>query len=394
MKYLLAITLIVSLIHGVQAQKMTTNGGALDDFRKCFRDELTEAGIVGASFAFLKVGESESIEVFGLANKEKSVPIDEQTIYHWASNTKTLTGIAIMQLRDRGLLRLEDRVTKYLPELSKIRNPYGSMDDVTIRHLMNHSSGLRNPTFPWKKGLPWEPFEPKEYSQLEATLPFTELLFEPGSRFGYSNPGIVFLGRIIEKLSGEDYEVYIDKNIFRSLGMDNSYFDSTPPHLLKNRSHSYHLEKGKLRAGRFDADTGITVSNGGLNAPLPDMVKYFRFLLGDESMVSTHEAVLSRSSLMEMFEPTIKSETDANGNLGFTTHIGLTFFLDDEDGDVFIGHGGDQNGFISYTEFSLKRKTASILVFNTEIISDPPASGNSDFTSRIRREIRKLHKSF
>ena len=64
-------------------------------------------------------------------------------------------------------------------------------------------------------------------------LPFTEILFKPGSKYSYSNLGIVFLGQIIERLSGDDYEVYVDKNILKPLEMHRSYFDATPYHLLK-----------------------------------------------------------------------------------------------------------------------------------------------------------------
>ena len=82
---------------------------------------------------------------YGLADAERNRPVDEETIYHWASITKTLTGIAIMQLRDRGLLSLDDPVIKYVPELRAAHNPYGDMSEITIRQLMSHSAGFRNP---------------------------------------------------------------------------------------------------------------------------------------------------------------------------------------------------------------------------------------------------------
>lgn len=208
-----------------------------------------------------------------------------------------------------------------------MHNRFGSMDEITIRHLMTHSAGFRGSTWPWDRGQDWEPFEPTRYEQLVAMFPFTEILFKPGSRFSYSNPGIIFLGRIIEKLSGEDYEVYIDKNIFKPLEMHRSYFDTTPPHLLKHRSHSYYIEGGKRIESRFDANTGITVSNSGLNSPLPDMIKYVNFLLGTGSSSDRilYDGILKRSSLEEMRQPQLKTETDANGNRGFTTDIGLIF---------------------------------------------------------------------
>ena len=249
-------------------------------FRETFRKEAADSGIAGGSFVFLKDGKMLAEEHYGLANIEKKQQVNADTIYHWASNTKPFTGIAIMQLRDRGLLKLDDPVTKYLPELRDVHNKFGSMDEITIRHLMTHSSGFRGSTWPWDKCVAWEPFEPTEYSQLVAMFPVTEILFKPGSKFSYSNPGIIFLGRIIEKLTGDDYEVYVDKNILKPLGMHRSYFDATPYHLLKDRSHSYYMRDGKRSEGRFDVNTGITVSNSGLNSPVSDMVKYLNFLTG------------------------------------------------------------------------------------------------------------------
>ena len=172
--------------------------------------------------------------------------------------------------------------------------------------------------------------------------------------------------------------------------MYRSYFDATPYHLLKYRSHSYYIENGKRTEGHFDANTGITVSNSGLNSPLPDMIKYLNFLVGDPKKQDVYEGVLKRSSLDEMWQPQIKTEADANGNRGFTTDIGLIFFLDTTLGPRHLGHGGDQNGFISYIDFDPVRREAAILVFNTNLIlaSNPPPE--KDIVSKLRRAVRAL----
>jgi len=359
-------------------------------FIETFRRECRDAGIVGASFVFLKDSKVAASDYYGSANLEKNQPVDENTIYHWASNTKPFTGIAIMQLRDRGLLKLDDPVTKYLPELRAVHNPFGSMDEITIRHLMTHSAGFRNGTWPWHQGKDWEPFEPTEYSQLVGMLPYTEILFKPGSKFSYSNPGIIFLGKIIEKLSGDDYEVYIDKNILKPLEMYHTYFDATPYHLLKYRSASYYVENGKRTTARFDANTGITVSNSGLNSPLPDMIRYLSFLVGGPSKKDVYDGVLKRSSLEEMWQPQIKASVDANGNADFTTDIGLIFFLDQRVPTQHLGHGGDQNGFISYIDFEPKKSAASIMVFNTNVIYPDNTPAEKDVVFRLRKAERKL----
>lgn len=361
------------------------------NFGPTFEKELATAGVVGASFIFVKENKPVLEEHFGMSNAETSQAVDTNTIYHWASNTKPFTGIAIMQLRDRGSLKLDDPITKYIPELRKIHNEHGSMDDITIRHLMTHSGGFRNGTWPWRNNKPWEPFEPTEWSQLVAMFPFTEVQFKPGTKFSYSNPGIIYLGRVIETLSGESYETYIDKNILRPLGMYNSFFDKTPPHLLKHRSHSYFIREGKRTEGPFDADTGITVSNSGLNSPFADMVKYLNFLIGDPKRQAEYNIVLKRSSLEEMWQPQLKAELDSNGSRGFTTDIGLLYFIDAHEGRKFVGHGGDQNGFLSYLDVEPASRSASILVMNTDITYSPDTPPGSQIVPKLRYFVRSLY---
>ena len=285
---------------------------AYQEFRGNYLSELRRNGFVGSSFYLVRDNRVVAKELYGMADAARGVPVDEETIYHWASITKTFTGVAIMQLRDRGLLKVDDPVVKYVPEVRAAHNPFGDMGDITIRHLMSHSAGFRNPTWgSWRDGSKdWQPFEPPGWSQLAAMMPYTEVLFKPGSRYSYSNPGVIYLGRVIEALAREDYEVYIDKNIFKPLEMHRSYFDATPRHLLKNRSHSYYVSEGVRKEARFDADTGVTVSNGGLNAPLPDMVRYVNFLLGDPSKQSAYDGVLKRSSLEEMWRPQMTASGD------------------------------------------------------------------------------------
>jgi CubicO group peptidase (beta-lactamase class C family) len=339
---------------------------ALGQFRELHRAETNRAKIAGSSFYVVQGGRTVVADHLGEQDADAHVPVDADTIYHWASITKTMTGIAIMQLRDRGLLSLDDPIVRYVPELAAVHNPYGDTGAITLRQLMSHSAGFRSGTWPWRD-QDWQPFEPKGWAQLVAMLPYTRVEFKPGSRFGYSNPGIVYLGQVIERLSGEDYEVYVDKNILKPLGMHNSYFDRTPPHLLPHRSHSYYVRDGRRVAAPFDVDTGVTVSNGGLNAPMPDMAKYVAFLLGDPARRSDYDRVLKRASLEEMWMPQISAGEDfTQGRMAKTTQSGLSFFIDRSAAVRFVGHNGDQNGFRAYLSLCPDQGMGSLLAFNTE----------------------------
>lgn len=349
---------------------------ALSDFRKLHRAEVERVNIAGSSFYVVRDGRTVAADHLGQQDADARVPVDAQSIYHWASITKTMTGIAIMQLRDRGLLKLDDPILRYVPELAAVHNPFGDTGAITLRHLLSHSAGFGGPTWPWRN-QDWQPFEPKSWAQLAAMLPYTDVRFRPGSRFSYSNPGIVYLGQVIERLSGEDFEVYVDKNILKPLGMHASYFDRTPPHLLRHRSRSYYIRDGKRVAAPFDADTGVTVSNSGLNAPLPDMAKYVAFLLGDTNRQAEYDLILKRSSLAEMWRPQIAAGEDfTQGRMAETTQSGLAFFVDQPAGLRFVGHNGDQNGFRAYLSLCPDQRLGTLLAFNTETqgVQNSPAN--------------------
>lgn len=307
---------------------------------------------------FLHRGEVIGSTYSGQADLAEKQNVEAGTIFHWASITKTFTAIGIMQLRDRGLLSLSDPVTKYLPELRKIHNPYGNMDDITLQMVLSHSTGLRDPTWPWSGDKSWHPFEPTEWAQIVAMLPYTEIRFPPGTKYSYSNPALIFLGRIIEIITGDDYEVYIDKNILKPLEMYSSYFDVTPYHLLERRANNYTLVNGLPTPNGKDFDTGITTSNGGLNAPIEDMVKYLRFLTG------YHEGfeILQRSSLEELWAKQLPVG-DING---VKESVASSFFLEEINGMRLIGHTGTQKAFYSFFYIHPESATACIAITNTD----------------------------
>lgn len=360
---------------------------AWEDLSRDLRDTLEASGMVGASWAFLRNGSILAHETFGFADLETGRRVDEATIYHWGSITKTLTGISIMQLRDRGLLSLDDPIVRYVPELRAVHDPFGPVEEITLRQLLSHSAGFRGPTWPWGGGEDWHPHEPTQWGQIVAMLPYTEILFPPGSRYAYSNPGIVFLGQVIERLTGEDWEVYVEKNILRPLEMHRSYFDHTPYFLLKDRSNNYTVRNGVPEANGLDFDTGITVSNGGLNAPIPDMARYLAFLVdsGDDATRGRYPIVLPRSSLEEMWREVVPvAETGA-----LREAMGLCFFLEDYGGRRYVGHTGSQKAFLSFFYLDPVSRTAAIAAFNSDGAAGdtPRRPATREILNRLREEM-------
>jgi CubicO group peptidase (beta-lactamase class C family) len=285
-----------------------------------------------------------------------------------------------MQLRDRGLLSLDDKVTTWIPELRQMHDAFGSMDDITIRMLLSHSAGFQNPTWPYKAGKPWEPFEPTRWEQLVAMMPYQEIHFAPGSQYGYSNPAFIYLARILELVTGDPYQSYIQKNIWTPLGMTWSYFGATPFHLARHRSNNYTVRRDSsgrevVTPNGRDFDPGITIPNGGWNAPLGDVATWIAFLAGappsDTAKALCYDGILERHSLEEMWRPVVSVDD--------STDMGLSFFLQRTSGGTLVMHSGDQAGFHSQFALNPTNRTAVIFVFNTsnadENRAPPPSYG-------------------
>jgi CubicO group peptidase (beta-lactamase class C family) len=401
---LMGLPMILSMIAAPLACARAPDGANRHDSRetaqwKAFTrsfDALTdEDSIVGSGIVLVKDGRMVAHHEHGYADRDHGLDITPQTIYHYGSITKTLTAIAIMQLRDRGRLTLDDHITSYLPELRQVHDPFGSMDVITLRMLMSHSAGFQNPTWPYKQGKPWEPFEPTTWNQLVAMMPYQEVAFEPGSRYSYSNPGFIYLARVIEQLSGDPWEVYVQKNIFNPLGLTRSYFGGTPYYLAADRSHNYTRLKdasGKevVADNGTDFDPGITIPNGGWNAPLGDLVKYLAFLTnathGDPATQRLYDAVLKHSTLTEMWQPLYKTEQD--GSEVDEDSMGLSFFSVRRGHTTFVGHTGSQAGFRAFLFINPNTGAAVVAAFNTD--SDLPSNDHPSKYQRIRDEALAL----
>src|SRR3954449_12174541 len=154
---LLVVTLMTAMAWCVPSQA----GAQVEALHAKFDSALTQHGVVGGGFAFVHGATPATQYFFGEARVETHSRVDAETAYNWASITKTMTAIAILQLRDRGKLSLDDAAIRYVPELREVHDVYGSTDKITIRHLLTHSAGFRNPTWPWdcdrQKNCDWQP---------------------------------------------------------------------------------------------------------------------------------------------------------------------------------------------------------------------------------------------
>jgi len=163
---------------------------------------------------------------FGWADGPRKIKATPQSVYHWWSITKIPTAMAILQLQEQGKLHLDDAVSKYLP-FFEVKYPSDKRSTITIRHLLNHSSGI-----PDASGLTLTKWihhdgEPalNQTAFVEKVFPdYSTLKFEPGENTAYTNIGYMLLGAIIEKVSAQNYRDYIRQNILEPLEMSHTDF--------------------------------------------------------------------------------------------------------------------------------------------------------------------------
>jgi CubicO group peptidase (beta-lactamase class C family) len=213
-------------------------------------------------------------------------------------------------------------------------------------------------------------------------MPYQEVLFRPDSRFGYSNPGFIYLARIIEAISGDPWEGYIYKNLWGALGLTHSYFAGTPYWLAEARSNNYFLVRDSASGALWmqdngrDFDPGITIPNGGWNAPLGDLATWLRFLTGsagaDTALARRYDVVLRRASLEEMWRSRFPIPSEVGPD-----SVALSFFVMHRAQRRFIGHTGSQAGFRSFFYIDPETKNGVIAAFNTsnDVHPDRSAAG-------------------
>jgi CubicO group peptidase (beta-lactamase class C family) len=270
---------------------------------------------------------------YGSANLEWDVPNSPTAKFRLGSITKQFTAACILLLEERGKLKVEDPVKKYMPD------PPAAWDQVTIFHLLTHTSGI--PSF---TGFP-------DYSSTEAFATTPEKLvarfrdkpleFQPGEKWNYSNSGYVLLGYLIEKISQQSYRQFVQENIFNPLGMKDSGYDSNSEIILHRASGYAPGPKGPTNAGYIDMS--IPLSAGALYSTTEDLLRWEQGLMGGK--------VLSAGSLQKMTTP-------------FKNDYAFALAVHAANGHKVIEHGGGIEGFNTMLAYYPEDKLTVVVLAN------------------------------
>jgi CubicO group peptidase (beta-lactamase class C family) len=276
---------------------------------------------------------------FGQANMEWAIPNQTDTKFRIGSVTKQLTAALILQLVEEGKIKLEGKLSDYLPDYRK-----DTGEKITVHQLLNHTSGI--PSYTNRPDFMVE-ISRDPYSVADFVKKFTsgDTEFEPGTKFSYNNSGYFLLGAIVEKVTGKTYETVITERIFKPLGMTNSGYDNQAPLIQKRASGYQKTPEGYTNSPYLDMS--LPYAAGSLYSTVDDLFKWDQSLYEDK--------ILSAESKKKMFTPGL-----SNYGYGFGISdqpIGKT-----TEKTKIIAHSGGINGFNSLITRAIdKRQTVIIL---------------------------------
>ena len=275
--------------------------------------------VPGASVLVRKNGETVFIKGYGLADLERGVAVTTDTRFRLASVTKQFTATAIEILEERGELSYEDRVSRYLPTLSP------QLEAITIRHLLTHSSGLID----YEDLIPDDATTQIHDRDVLALLESTDrLYFDPGESYRYSNSGYALLALIVEKVSGQSFSKFLEKEIFIPLSMGSvAHVEGVTQ--VEKRAYGHAID-GDSWIRRDQSITSAVLWDGGVYASVEDLAKW------DAALEDAR--LVSRETLRIAETPHVS--TDQTG-----VSYGFGWRISEHRGHRQIWHSGETSGF-------------------------------------------------
>jgi CubicO group peptidase (beta-lactamase class C family) len=320
------------------AAPATARADAIDDY---IGERTRELRLPGVAIAVVRDGEVGTIRSYGIANLELDVPVTNDTVFEIGSVTKQFTAVALMMLVEEGKVRLDDSITKHLPQL-----PVG-WRAITVRHLLTHSSGIQE--YLSVPGLPDQAHAARSHDEMSRLLGTRlKLEFKPGETWAYNNSGYLLLGNIIERASGRTYWEFLRERIFAPLGM-NATRSSDPRALIPRRAAGYGWHDASFV--NRDALHENAYSAGAIVSTIADMARW--------AAAVQESKLLSQQSWDEMWTPLAVSRSSAP-----PFSYGFGWVIDREHGSRAILHSGGTPGFSAAIRQYLDKRLAVIVLTN------------------------------
>jgi len=315
-----------------------------DKIDKVVADTLTRTGVPSASIAVVKEGQIAYVKAYGDARLEPKTPATAQMRYSIGSISKQFTAAAILLLQEQGKLSLDDKVSKYVPDLTRA-------NDVTIRQLLSHTSGYQD-YWPQDYVMPGM-LQPTNAQQIMDAWAKKPLDFDPGTKWQYSNTNYVIAGVIVEKVAHMPLLQFLQQKVFTPLGIK-STFDTDSGPLGEADPRGYlRFALGPLRPAPKEGK-GWMFAAGELAMTAEDLAKW------DISVID--QKILKPASYREM-------QTDVLLKNGLDTHYGLGVDVNSQGGHRAISHGGEVSGFTAQNTIFPDDRAAIVVLTNQDAAS-------------------------
>jgi D-alanyl-D-alanine carboxypeptidase len=328
--------------------------------------DVTSGRVAGAAVAVLRGGTLVFAKGYGRANLELAAPASAKTVFRIGSLTKQFTAAGVLLLAERGKLKIDDKLSLYLPT-------FPQASDVTLRDLLDHTSGIHN--FTESPVIDRISTSGVTVDGLVADIAGQSPLydFKPGTGWWYSNSNYALLGAVIEKVSGKTWAAFMKSEIFEPFGMVDTAADDARD-VVPGRAAGYSLiggMPGRFRNADF-TDMSVPYAAGALRSTALDMARWNAALFGGK--------VLKPESLEQMFAPgrlRNGAETETAiawpGGKAFAPPPGYVpgpyaFGLDhhSEDGRRMVGHSGSIAGFDALMETYIDEGLTIVVLTNTD----------------------------
>lgn len=312
--------------------------GHADQTDDYIREQMTRRRIPAVVVKVIQGGHAVKTAAFGTANLELNVPVSTNSVFEIGSITKQFTASCILLLQQDGKLSIEDRIGRHLPNIP------ASWTNVTIRHLLAHTSGIKSYT-----GLDGFALTRKlNQAQFVELIGKQPVEFQPGAAWKYSNTGYSLLGYIIENASGQTYWQFLRARILDPLGMIDTRARN-PGTIITNRVAGYE-QTNRWHLNR-DSDLTDVFSAGALVSTVGDLAKWNAAL--------DAETVLNLASKTVAWSPQFLSD-------GKATNYGLGWYVETVEGHRCVGHGGSTSGFNASLQRFPDDDLCVILLTNTD----------------------------
>lgn len=258
-----------------------------------FEESINEHTIKGITVGIVFDNKIQYVKCFGELNTKTNEPITPQTPFLTASISKVFVATANLQLQEKQLLDINEKIIRYIPEFTMKDSNY---KEITIKHLLNHSSGLTEGS-----SYKWDKAKNKNLDIKSFTLSLSKrkLLFKPGEKFSYSNTAYVILGYIIEKITNQTFNTYIEENILKPVGMTSSSFD------MNYFNTSYFPHYYNLKDKKQEHCISNTSPGGNLISSTSDLCKWMLYNLSlYKNELPSDATVISKESQTLLWTPT------------------------------------------------------------------------------------------